>query len=278
MFSLVRYLSLSVFLLLIFSCSEEDPTEPHHEHFEASGMVLIKSGERFFKVFKGEIISETKMLEVPLNGLTDHYAVKFLDDEGNEFDPPTDPDKSLDWEITDPEIVEVYRHNITDWDFHLRGLKEGDTEIEFRVLHIDHFGFRTPKIPLKVKDMENSHGAPEGYRLYDEPSGKLLAEYDEHDGIDGSIDLNAGQETDHIEVVFFDHDGNTFSPEVPPHSLRIEIGDESIVVVTDHDQHEPWAFRLNPLKKGNTTLKLTIMHDGKEGIIFDGLIPINVNE
>lgn len=278
MISTLRYLSLMAFLLLFISCSEDDPTEPHQEHFEASGMVLIKSGERFFKIFQGEIVSETKVLEVPLSGLTDHYVIKFLDDDGNEFDPPTDSDKSLDWEITNPEIVEVYRHNETDWDFHLRGLQEGTTEIEFRVLHIDHFGFRTPKIPVEVKDIEDSHGAPEGYRLYEESTGNLIAEYDEHEGVNGTIELKVGTKTEHIEVIFFDHDGNTFQPEVPPHSLRIEIGDENVVEVTDQEEDEPWAFKLNPLKTGSTSLKLTIMHDGKEGIVFDGLIPINVNE
>ncbi len=145
------YIFAALALLLFVSCSEDDPNEPHHEHFEASGLVLINSGERFFKVFQGEIVSETKVLEVPLGELTDHYSIKFLDDHGDEFDPPDDPDKSLDWEIEDESITEVVQDEPGEWEFHLKGLKEGTTTIELRVLHIDHYGFRTPKIPVEVK-------------------------------------------------------------------------------------------------------------------------------
>lgn len=145
----ILFFSLAV--LGFASCSEDDPSEPAHEHFEASGLVLIKSGERFFRIFQGQVVSETKSLMVPLGDMTDHYSIRFLDDEGNEFDPPTDPDKSLDWEITDPTLAEIHRHDGEEWEFHIEGLKAGSTEIELMVKHVDHYGFRTPKIQLIVQ-------------------------------------------------------------------------------------------------------------------------------
>jgi hypothetical protein len=147
----LKYIFIAIVLGFTISCSERDPLEPHEEHFEASGLVLIKSGERFFKVFQGEIVSEMKVLEVPLGELTDHYSIKFLDDNGDEFDPPTDEDFSLDWEIDDENIAEVHQDEPGEWEFHLKGLIEGTTTFEIRVLHDDHFGFRTPKLPIEVK-------------------------------------------------------------------------------------------------------------------------------
>lgn len=148
---IIYYIFLTILIISIISCSESDPSEPHHEHLEASGLVLIKSGQRFFKIFRGEIVSDTKKLEVPLGELTDHYSIKFLDEDGEEFDPPTDPDKSLSWGIEDESIVEVYQEKQGDWEFHLKGLKVGTTTIELRVLHLDHIEFRTPKIQVEVK-------------------------------------------------------------------------------------------------------------------------------
>ena len=145
------YILLAAILVFSVSCSEDNPSEPHEEHFEASGLVLIKSGDRFFRVFNGEITSDTKVLEVPFEDLTDHYEVMFLDENGDDLAPPTDEDFALVIIAEDPTITEMFQDEPGEWEFHLRGLAKGTTNIEIKVKHIDHFGFTTPKIPVEVK-------------------------------------------------------------------------------------------------------------------------------
>ncbi len=147
-----------ILFLLMTDCGNEkrNPIAPQHDHFNAEGIVLIDSGVRFFRMFRGQIdtaVGKVDTLIVPI-GLTSHWEIKFLDDNETEIDPPGNINKRFGWAIADPSLLEVYQHEDDEWEFHLRGKKEGDTSIEFRVIHNDHTDFRTLPIPVSIRDIQ----------------------------------------------------------------------------------------------------------------------------
>jgi len=98
----------------------------------------------------GNSIPDT--LYAPLSALSDHFTVKFLDVNKGIMSPPVDADHEFGWLITDTTYLEIIRDNPTDWDFHLKGKKEGSTTLELQVLHLGHVDVRTPKIPVIIKE------------------------------------------------------------------------------------------------------------------------------
>ncbi|MDE2722225.1 MAG: hypothetical protein OXI59_02485, partial [Gemmatimonadota bacterium] len=125
------------------------------ERFEPGGLVLIDSGNRFFRYFQGQIDASggrAGHLRVPNGGLTPKWNIHFLDEDGDEIDPPDDPDFRFTWAIADPTVLEVVQDadDVGKFDFHLRGLKVGETTIILEVTHNDQVNFRTVPIPVRV--------------------------------------------------------------------------------------------------------------------------------
>lgn len=263
----------------LFDDEKSDPDAPQQDHFEAEGIVLIESGVRFFSMYRGVIdtaVGKVDTLVVPV-GMTPHWKIKFLDSEGKEIDPPDDKNKSFGWVISDPSLVEVYRHDGQVWEFHLNGLAVGETDIEFRVMHNDHYDFHTLKIPVSVRNLDGAHGAPIGVRLYDEETHTLLADspLSGSESPAGTLTVPLKGETDHIEAVFYDSQNREFNPDVPPHALRCESGDSIILGVIEPEAPEYWAFRLTGNTAGETMLSVAILHDGNVGVAFEP-IPVSV--
>ena len=162
----MKRIMLAVFALALVlagsGCDDNDPVAPAEEHFEAEGLVLLSSGAELIRVFQGVVVtSVAEELEVPV-GLSDHINVYFLDSDGERIDPPVHrDDHSLGWDISDESLLEVVRgeagHEDEEWEIHLRGLAEGETEIEFQVLHVGHVDFRTPKIPVHIHGEGEDH-------------------------------------------------------------------------------------------------------------------------
>lgn len=265
----------------IFDDEKDDPSSTQQDHFEAEGIVLIDSGVRFFKMFRGQIdTSESKVdtLVVPV-GLSPHWTIKFLDENEQEIDPPDDDNKSFGWIIPDPSVVEMYRHDGQEWEFHLNGLMVGETSIEFRVMHNDHYDFHTPAIPVSVRNIEGTNGPPVGVRLYDEESGGLLdsASLTSEGEASGELLVPHEGETDHIKAVFYDAQNREFSPPVPPHALQLVAGDSTILGFEMAPAPEYWAFHLTGIAEGETTLQVLILHDGNVGKEFTP-IPVHVGD
>ena len=282
-----RLISIGVAILAviaggcIFDDEKDDPSAPQQDHFEAEGVVLIDSGVRFFHMLRGEIdTSEGKVdtLAVPV-GLSPHWEIRFLDENEQEINPPDDANKSLGWVIADKSVVEMYRHDGQEWEFHLNGLKVGETTIEFRVMHNDHYDFHTPSIPVSVRNLEGTNGPPVGVRLYDEESGTLLATASLASDGDKSGELRVPHDGDtgHIEAVFYDAQNREFAPPVPPHALQLVAGHSTILGFEQAPAPEHWAFHLIGMAEGETTLKVVILHDGAVGKEFTP-IPVHVND
>lgn len=266
---------LSLFTLITFnSCSDDDPITPAKDHFEAEGVIITDSGIRIASIFRG-VTSDT--IEVPAGGRTSHMDVKFFDENQNIIDPPADG-KTLSWEIADTSILGVWQHPGEEGSFeiHFDGKAIGITSIEFFIMHEGHADFRSGKIPVKVKNTSGTYGAPIGVKLFDEDSGTLLTTINTQTStITGSIQLAAGDTTDHIEVVFFDANGIEFQPPTPEHSLTIVTDDITKAVITGLDSAEPFAFKVLGVSVGATTLSISLLHEGIVEEIFTG-IPINV--
>jgi hypothetical protein len=151
---LTAVLILSISALFISSCSDDDPSSPSNEHFEPEGWVFIDAAQqRFMTIWQGQFDagSATKF-ELTVGEMTDHIDVEFLDADKDEIDAPDDDHYSLSWQIADETIVEVHQDDGDEgeFEFHLKGLKQGTTEIEFMVMHGDHADVRTIKIPVEV--------------------------------------------------------------------------------------------------------------------------------
>ncbi len=127
------------------------------ERFEPEGLVLIDFGNRFFRYFQGQIDASggrVGHLRVPNGGFTAKWSIMFLDHDGDEIDPPDEPDFKFTATIADPSIVEVYQAptDVGKFEFQLRGLKVGETTIVLEVTRDDHIDFRTVPIPVRIVD------------------------------------------------------------------------------------------------------------------------------
>lgn len=271
----LKQLSLIVLLIIsviFISCDEDDPVSPEEDHFEAIGTVFYESGIEIARILRGVTEDTLKVSEGARSG---HIEVKFIDEDENIVDPPSDEDQKLTWEFDDQTIAGVWQHEGEEgeFEFHLDGLEEGDTHVEFFITHGDHSDYRSGKIPVKV-DHEDSHqhGEPVGFRLIDEHDGDTLVTVNDQTVI-GTLTVSAGQISEHIEVEFFDANGTSFQPSVPEHSLSVESGDTNILNITGQEASEPWAFKVQGVTAGATTITVKILHDGH---VEETFVPISV--
>ena len=146
----------AVLTVFLAACGKDDPLTPQEEHYEAEGLVLIDSGERFFRYFQDRIDSDNgrvEALEVPHGQLTSKWSIHFLDEDGNEMAPPGGEGHTFTWEIADKSIVEVVQDEGDEgkFVFYMRGLEDGETTIKLQISHEGHADFTTLPIPVRVE-------------------------------------------------------------------------------------------------------------------------------
>lgn len=273
---LTSIITISFLSVLLLSCGgDENPLPPQSDHFEAEGMVFLQSGITVASIFRG-VTSDT--LIAPEGGRSDHFDVKFYDENQNVINPPSTSEQTLAWQIDNETILTVWQHPGEEggYEFHLDGLAVGNTHIEFFIMHEGHSDYRSGKIPVRVEHDPTAYGEPIGIILKDEESGDTLVTVNNKTStITGSIELAAGSTTDHIEVVFFDENGVEFQPEVPDHSITITSIDPNIAGITGLDPGEPFAFKVNGVNAGSTTLSIDLLHEGSVEMTFNA-IPVIV--
>jgi len=257
------------------ACSEDDPLPAQEDHFAAQGMVFYDSGIKVAEIFQG--VSDDTLF-APKGGLTGHIEIKFYNSSKQEINPPDPAKQSLSWEITNPAMVEVWQHSGEEghFEFHLKGLSEGVTQIEFFVMHEGHADFRSGKITVKVLQDPNAHGEPVGLRLYDEETGTLLVTVKEDASVLGGINLaSASDSTDHIEIKFFDSNNIEFQPDATEHTVNITSLNTNIAEISGRAADEPYAFKVKGKNSGNTTIKIELLHLQSVEAIFNN-IPVNI--
>ena len=263
-----------IFVLLISTSCSEDPIAPQEEHIQAKGMVFYSSGIEVARIETGET---NDTLTAPAGGLSDHIEIKFIGEDGLEFSVSEDAPQSLAWEFVNPSIADIWQHEGEEgaFEFHLEGLLVGETSVEFFAMHNDHSDYRSGSIPVKITNNDSTYGVPIGLEISDETSGSKLVSITNTTVI-GELNVSKTDTTNHLEVNFFDSYNRFFQPASPPHTLRIDVGDSSVVRITGQDDAEPWAFKIAGLKTGSTTITLNILHDGNVGVSFEP-ITVNVN-
>lgn len=270
---LARIFILLTITITFFSCKDDDPITPAEDHFEAIGMVFYTSGIEIGRILRGQT-SDT--LEAPEGGLSEHIDIKFFDENENIIDPPDNKNKTLSWEIGNSQIADIWQHEGEEgsFEFHLKGLKQGKTTIEFFILHEGHSDYRSGKIPVKIgPSTDDAHGDPVGLNLLDEESGDIILSIN-NGTVSGNLNVPVNTITEHMEVEFFDDNGVTFEPSSPPHTLSVVAANENIASITGQENDEPWAFKVEGKSKGTTTITIKLLHDG---VVAKEFTPISVN-
>jgi len=150
--SFVLLLSVLSAVFVFSSCSDDDPVEPLEDHFEAIGTIVYDAtGAVAASILRG-VTDDT--LYAPNGDLSDHFTVKFYNENEEIIDPPVgEEDHYLGFEVGDATVVETYQHSGEegDYEFHLRGLKAGTTSLELFIYHVDHKDYRSGSIPVVVE-------------------------------------------------------------------------------------------------------------------------------
>jgi len=250
-----------IFAIFLNSCKEDTVSVPQSEHFQPNGMMILNESlsDTLMYYFNGQLLYGKDTLFAPYNALGAHWVVKFLDANQNKLEPPSDPDHSLGWLISDPTKLEVYQHGGDKWAFHLRGKALGTTSIKFQVMHVGHADFTTIFVPVKIDTA--TIGEIGGLKLYLEENDSLLVK-DSAGVVTGSLNVAVNDTLGHIVVKFLDILGNQFEydPPSPPYSLGYILGNTNIAYFEAAGILEPYAFRIVGLNVGNTTLKLRLLN------------------
>ena len=262
------FLAITISGVAVLSgCGDDDPVSSQEEHFEADGLVLVDSGVRFFRYFQGSIDTsgdKPDHLEAHVGELTTHWSIRFLDSNGNEITAPDDPDYRFTWTIADPSVVEVVQDEGDEgkFEFHLRGLKEGETTIVLEVTHVDHADFRSIPFPVHVEEEFEAEGlvlVDSGVRFFRYFQGVVDTTGGKHDHLEAPIGL-----TGHWSIKFLDGEGNEFdAPDGDELTLGWTIADPSLLeVFQDAGDEGKFEFHLRGLAEGETTIILSVMHEG----------------
>lgn len=276
----IALLLLLVITTMFVGCKKEsDPVTAPSEHFEPLGWLIRDATQKPILVvwegviqtsWNGNKIADT--LYAPLNALSDHYSVKFLDANKNIINPPASTDYSLGLAITDTSVVKYIKDSPTDWAFHIQGKKSASTTVELQVKHIGHVDVRTPKIPVKVIFDSTAHGEPVGIRLQFEEGETFIASATSNTSSGSFLGLKDST-SEHIAIEFFDDNNHYFQPETPLHSWTATIADPTVLSILPESE-EPWVFRVKGLKKGQTTVVFKLIVSGSAEFIAQ---PITFN-
>lgn len=274
------YILIAASLAVFYTgCDEDDSPAETGEHFDPLGwMVVDATSKPVLVLWMGAIQTEWEgialqdTLIAPLGSLSPHYSVKFLNENKGIIPAPTDANHSLAFAIGDTAKLGTVQEG---WSFHLRGKQEGNTTVEFQVLHLGHIDVRTGLIPVVVKLDAASEQEAAGARVAYEENDSTIAETNGAT-VTGVLNIKVNEQTDHIEVEFIDDEGFTFQPPVPPHSLRVEAADTNIASI-EYEAEEPWVFRATGKAAGSTTFRVQIIV--QEAIEFTSApIPLTVGE
>lgn len=148
--SILLFISIAV-IISFTSCSDDDPLSAEEEHFEAIGTAIYDAtGALTLSILRGET---EDTLYVDAGELSDHFTVKFYDEDENIVDPPEEEHTSMDYEVADGTILEIWQHPGEEggFEFHLQGLSQGITTMEMLVKHEGHNDYRSGNIPVVVR-------------------------------------------------------------------------------------------------------------------------------
>jgi len=255
-----KYNFIALLILSLFWGCSDNPADSNDEenHFEAIGLYVFMSGDTIVTYQGGNVTGE---IEAEEGALTSLLNVKFITDEG-EVGIPEGDEFSFDWEIADTSIAQLVSHGteLEEFKFHIQGKEEGETTIKIFINHHDHKDFESKAIDIHVHHNTGGHGEPAGLVLINE-TGDTLVTYDDHTGfLSGSeVTVQAGHESGHIQVQFFDDSGVFFTPDTAEHFLQLSVSDTSLAEIEQH-AGEHWQFEILGKQAGTTTFTVDLWH------------------
>lgn len=145
-----RLLYISILISLIIGC-EDDPVSNQEDHFQAIGTIIYDAtGAETASILRG-VTTDTLFIN---NGVrSDHFSVKFYDDDENIIDPPDEEHTTMSYSIEDTTIIGWWQHPGEEggFEFHLDGNQIGTTTLQLYIKHEDHNDYRSGGIPVRVK-------------------------------------------------------------------------------------------------------------------------------
>jgi len=144
------YSSLLLALLLILFAACNNPAEKEtDEHAEGVGIALVASGQTLVSYANDDPLMGS--LSAIVGQRTDHIDFYLIDEDGDRFTPDEDH-HSLQFEIDDETMISIFQHDGEEggFEFHIDGLKAGQTTLTFTVYHEDHADFVSRPIPVNI--------------------------------------------------------------------------------------------------------------------------------
>lgn len=139
-------LLLTLFSTLLFTACSDNPAGDDDDHTDPYGLELVHNGEVIFEYMEGEGVTEHSHLHFHV-GEEYLFEVHFLDEEGDHIHgEDLGEGYSLGWDIENEDILEIHQHEEDGrWNFHLEGLAEGGSKVQFKLNHGDHSDLSTPE-------------------------------------------------------------------------------------------------------------------------------------
>lgn len=125
-------------MLLFTSCKKSG-----HDHIDAFGMAIF-DGDTQIAIQQGGSVSYTNGNHILLSvgQVTSAMNVRFLDSDGS-FILIEDDDYFLRIQNNNPVAVNAPLIEGQPWQFRLAGLNEGESQLRFELMHVNHADFRS---------------------------------------------------------------------------------------------------------------------------------------
>lgn len=126
-------------------------TDPDDDHPEPVKVELRLSGQ-VIATYVASTGAWDAELEVDEGEETPHISVRFIEEDGNVVGGE---DVSLKVEVEDESIAEFEQDKPGEFGGHLHGKSEGETDVTFALLHLDHEEFVTKAVHAHVHAHED---------------------------------------------------------------------------------------------------------------------------
>jgi len=139
------FLFLTLFSTLLLTACSDNPAGGDNEHTEPEGLELVHGGEIIYEYTLDNGLTEHSHLHFHI-GEEYLFEIFFLDGEGDRIHAENfDESYSLDWDIEHEDILKVHQYEDENrWNFHLEGVAEGGSRVQFTRNRRNHTHLGTP--------------------------------------------------------------------------------------------------------------------------------------
>ena len=258
-------LSLIVGSLLLSACGDSTtgPEPEPVDHAENVVGVQLVLSARTVATYDGPSGTWSDEFEVEVGEFTAHIDVRFVDANGVAVE--LGDDFYLEVESEDESIATIFQDDPGGFGIHIEGIAEGETELEFRLMHgalgTGHPDFITAGLEVHVHAHDDGDdddaGGVEGVQLVLHTDTVAIYDGDTRMWSD-EFEIDVGETSDHIDVRFVDHDGDAVELG-DDYYLEVESEDENIATFIQDDPGG-FAIHIRGVAEGETELEFRLMH------------------